>query len=211
MRSFIAKSTTSKNKLITEKYLTVTIGKEKRKGLCIGLVGCWKGIERHVKFYKALGFTKKQIVIIEICPRTHASQKKYCAKHHPSIRCVLGNAIDWLKENANKVEYIDFDGVTKFGEFDQQLIKLFKKHKNIKAMNINGSGRGVSLTFINICKENNFRRTRRKKDGWIGFEKKKIVPQLLERWTPKNVETTYQNYKGMNNSNMYLLTLKRGA
>lgn len=210
MTSFVNKSTTSKAKLETETYIESIIGKQKRKGLCVGLVGHVLGIRRHIKHWKSLGFRQDQLIILEICPKTHASQKAYCKKYFPKVRCVLGDGLAYIKQNAKKIEHIDWDSIeTALSETEVELLKIFKKTPNIKSANINGSARGANETFEALCKKNGLRKTLHPYQGYLRYEKTRIMPTLLSTLLPKRISIEYLQYWGK--CPMYLTILKKGA
>lgn len=149
--SFAKKPTDSVGKTLTESYQDIhiqpilrLINALNREVKCAILVGHPKGLNRHLRRMKDLGFKQKNVVVYEWCPKLAHKLRLYVAKHGFKCEVVQGDLIGGVNTRCEQGEhfaYIEFDSVEAFGTQEPRLYALVSKW-NIPVLVTQGSGRG---------------------------------------------------------------------
>ena len=154
--SFANKVTCSTGKTSTESYQDANIGPILQllnalnpNAKCAILVGHPKGLNRHLRRMKKLGYRDRNVVVFEWCPILARKLKKYVAKHGLKCEVIQGDLIGGVFELSQKgyhFNYIEFDSVEAFGTQEPRLYSLVSK-LNIPVLVTQGSGRGQAEWF----------------------------------------------------------------
>jgi hypothetical protein len=122
---------------------------------CAVLLGHPSGAKRQIARWVKLGYAEQNIVIFEWCTRVAKKLKTWMRRHDYKctvICCDLIKGVKVLSQAGFKFNYIEFDGVERFGTQEPKLYDLASEW-NIPVLVTQGSGRTQSDWFKKQAKE----------------------------------------------------------
>lgn len=158
---FLDRPTCSTGKNETESYQDTLNGpilrilNRESDSKCAVLLGHPKGANRQIRRWLKLGYSERDIFIFEWNVSLANDLKRYLKRRGLKcqvISCDLITGVDELSKAGLKFNYIEFDGVERFGTQEPRLYELVSKW-DIPVLVTQGSGRTQSDWFKNQAKK----------------------------------------------------------